>query len=106
VLSIVDWPPSTSYPRRLPSYARVVPATGSRASLSAAYLPQVQLGLTVLTRATVFRALPDIPLPVFEASIYLLPRGPAAPRFACPGPAVIRRATGFAACFETDLLRQ
>jgi len=81
---------------RLPSQARLVPATGGPATLGAAYLPQVQLGLTVLPPATIFRALPDIPLPVFEASLYLLPTGPAAPGFTCPSTIILRRPWGFA----------
>jgi hypothetical protein len=75
--------------------ARLVPATGSPATLAAAYLPQVQLGLTVLPPATIFRALPDLPLPVFEASLYLLPTGPAAPGFTCPSTVFVRRQWGF-----------
>jgi hypothetical protein len=50
-------------PRRLHSQARLIPATGSPATLAPAYVPQIRLGLTVLPRATIFRALPDIPLP-------------------------------------------
>ncbi len=62
--------------RRLPSAARIVPATGSRASIGPSKIPRAIIHEARAWRATVGRGLPDAPLPVFPAGIYLQPGGP------------------------------
>jgi hypothetical protein len=58
---------------RLPSAARVAPATGSPATVSAAYVVRAFAGETMLPRASISRGRPDVPLEMQPASTIFVP---------------------------------
>ena len=66
-----DW--YDRYDWRLPSAARVVPATGSPATVSAAYVVRAFAGETMLPPATISRGRPDVPLEMQPASKVFVP---------------------------------